>query len=188
MSGFEFTFGLISLLLGLGFAHIAYSVAKLVIEGKRVEWDWLSPLAAVVVFQAALIYWWYQWSLRDQAVTMAEVGIRAFACLILYVLAVAVLPEGGSADDRISLKKHFEKSRRLIFGSLIAYYLVAGVIPPMLRALRGDGSWSYLANNFFSMALFALAFSIPKRWLSATVLIYVLATDAILWLFESIAA
>lgn len=188
MSGFEFTFGLISLLLGLGFAHIAHCVAKLIIEGKRVEWDWLSPLAAVAVFQTALIYWWYQWSLRNEAVTMAEVGIRAFACLILYVLAVAVLPEGRPSEDHTSLKEHFERSRRLIFGSLIAYYSVVAVIPPMLRAMRGDGSWGYLASNFFSIALFALAFSFSKRWLSASVLIYLVAIEAVLWLFESIAA
>lgn len=188
MSGFEFTFGLISLLLGLGFAHIAQCVAKLVIQGKRVEWDWLSPLAAVATFQTGLVYWWYQWSLRNDAVTMAEVGIRAFACLILYVLAVAVLPDAGPSEDRISLKEHFERSRQLIFGSLIAYYAVVAVIPPMIRAMRGNGSWLYLASNFFSLALFALAFLVPKRWLSATVLIYILAIEAAVWLFQSIAA
>lgn len=188
MSGFEFTFGLISLLLGLGFAHIAHCVARLVIQGRQVEWDWLSPLAALAVFETTLIYWWYQWSLRNDAVTMAEVGVRAFACLILYVMAVAVLPEGGRSEERVSLKAHFERSRRLIFGALIAYYTVVALIPPLLRALRGEGSWGYLASNVLSMSLFVLAFAIPKRWVSAFVLLYLVAIEAVIWLFESITA
>ncbi|MCV0414597.1 MAG: hypothetical protein K5831_06910 [Brevundimonas sp.] len=57
MSAFEFTFGLVSLLLGPGFAHLANSFALLVMAGPRVRWDWLSPLAALAVFQAGLIFW-----------------------------------------------------------------------------------------------------------------------------------
>jgi hypothetical protein len=57
MSAFEFSFGLLSLLLGLGFAHLEDALAKLVLAGPKVKWDWLAPLAALNAFISGLVYW-----------------------------------------------------------------------------------------------------------------------------------
>jgi hypothetical protein len=60
-------------------AHLAGAFARLVIAGRKVQWDWLPLLAAVLTFQSSLIYWWFQWSLREQPVVMAELSVRAVA-------------------------------------------------------------------------------------------------------------
>ena len=91
MSTFEFAFGLISLLLGLGFVHVAQAFAKLIMAGPRVRWDWLSPLAAVTMFQLGLVYWWAQYGLRNEELVLGAVVVQACACLALYMMAVAAL-------------------------------------------------------------------------------------------------
>jgi hypothetical protein len=111
ISAFEFSFGLISLLLGLGMTHLAGALARLVIAGRKVQWDWLPLLAALLTFQSTLVYWWFQWALREQPVILADLTFRAVACLLLYMLAVAVLPE--ETRGRPNLRDHFERSNRL---------------------------------------------------------------------------
>lgn len=181
MSAFEFTFGLISLLLGLGFAHLANSFAKLVMAGNRVRWDWLSPLAAVLAFEAGLIYWWYQWSLKDEDVTLAGLAVRAVACLTLYVVAVAAMPAPG--DDELDLRESFENVRRLFFGAFGFFVLLVGVLPPFVqRVVFAEGVWTIPWQNLSSIALCVSCLFIGKRWFHGLVLIWFLAAPALEWL------
>ena len=179
MSGFEFTFGLISLLLGLSLAHVAATFANLILLGPRVRWDWLSPLAAVLVLQSVLIYWWFQWSLREQEIVLGDLAIRSVACLCLYIMAVAALPD--PRGRRIDLRDHFERARQLIFGSLLVYTLIVGVLPVVRRAIAGDGltvPWFNVGN----LVLLVLACLIRKRWVDTAVLLYLVVMLGVRWL------
>ncbi|WP_288758314.1 hypothetical protein [uncultured Brevundimonas sp.] len=186
MSAFEFTFGLVSLLLGLGFAHLANSFALLVMAGPRVRWDWLSPLAALAVFQSGLIFWWYQWSIRDQEVTLAALAVRAVACLAIYVVSVAALPapEGESTD----LRERFESGRRLFFGGFAFFVLLVGVVTPIVHRLMTPGSdWRPPWQNIITVALCVACVFVGRRWLHGLVLLVLIIPLALQWLPLSIA-
>lgn len=185
MSGFEFTFGLISLLLGLSLAHVAGAFANLILLGPRVRWDWLSPLAAILVFQSVLIYWWFQWSLRTQEIVLGDLAIRATACLSLFIMAVAALPD--SRGRRVGLRDHFERSRRLLYGSFLTYTLIVGVLPLIRRAVTGEVimvPWFVLS----SVLLLAVGCFVRPRWFHTAVLTYLVVMLAVRWLPRVIGA
>jgi hypothetical protein len=179
MSGFEFTFGLISLLLGLSLAHVAAAFANLILLGPKVRWDWLSPLAAILVFQSVLIYWWFQWSLRTQEIVLGDLAIRAIACLCLYVMAVAALPD--PRGRRVVLSVHFERSRRLIYGSLLTYTLIVGVLPAVRKAFS-DGALTVPWFNLSNIALLIIGCFVQKRFVHAVLLLYLVVILGIRWL------
>ena len=186
MSAFEFTFGLISLLLGLGFTHLADSFAKLVMAGDRVRWDWLSPLASLGAFQSGLIFWWYQWSLRDHSVTLAELAVRAVACLALYIMVVAALP--APEGDRTDLRDRFEHARRLYFGAFGFYVLLVGVLNRFVRdVFFSESVWIVPWSNLLTIALCLACIFIARRWLHGLVLTYINLVPALQWLPQSIA-
>jgi hypothetical protein len=152
-------------------AHLAGAFARLVIAGRKVHWDWLPLVAAVLTFQSSLIYWWFQWSLREQPVVMAELSVRAVACLLLYMLAVAVLPE--DSRGRPNLKEHFERSNRLFFGVYGALVLLTGVMPHANRMLTGR-AWEVPWANLIIITLCVVAVFLRRRWLHTLVIIYLL--------------
>ena len=186
MSAFEFTFGLISLLLGLGFAHVAGAFARLIIAGPKVRWDWLSPLAAVLMLLMGLIYWWSQWSLRDEQVVLSDLTIRAVGCLFLYVMAVAVLPD--RTGKRINLRNHFERSRRLVYGSLAAHVATVGILPDAAAAFSGGGSWGSALQNMFIIALLLVGIFTPRPWVNGALLSGLLLLLGFAWMTRVIAS
>jgi hypothetical protein len=185
MSAFEFTFGLVSLLLGLGFAHIAESFAKLVMAGKQVRWDWLSPLAAVTTFQSGLIYWWYQWSLRDQEVTLGGLVVRAIACLTLYVMAVAAFP--APREGPIDLKEHYQTARRLFFGAYAIYILIVGILNRFIRdVFFEERVWQVPWLNLLNVTILIACVLTKKRWFHSAALSWILIDAARRWLPQAI--
>lgn len=186
MSGFEFSFGLISLLLGLGFAHVAAAFASLILLGKRVRWDWLSPLAALLFLQSALIYWWFQWALREQEVVLGDLAIRGVACLTLYIMAVAVFPE--TRGRRADLREHFERSRLLVYGSFITYTLIVGILPIVARLFNTDRPLSIPWFQLISLVLLIAGCFIRKRWYDTILLSYLVVILGIRWLPQALAA
>jgi hypothetical protein len=185
MSAFEFTFGLISLLLGLSFAQLADSFAKLVMAGKRVQWDWLSPLAALFAFQSGLIYWWYQWSLRDEPVTLGGLVVRAVACLALYIMTVAALPL--PKDDRTALSEHYEQARRLFFGAFAFYLLIVGILNRFVRdVMLGERVWEVPWGNVLNLGIVFACLFIRKRWFHGLALIWLLFDAGRRWLPQAI--
>lgn len=180
VSAFEFSFGLLSLLLGLGFAHLADVVAKLALSERPVRWDWLSPMVALNVFLQGLVYWWFQWTLREQPVQLMDLTARAAACLALYMLAVAALP--AVRDEPVDMRQHFERSRRFVYATLIVYILLVSYLLP---AIAGRG----LSRDPFDAAQVALAvvgMFVSARWLHAGVQLFLLLPMAQYWMLSTI--
>lgn len=179
MTAFELSFTLISLLLGLAFAHIAGAFAQLVVAGRKVRWDWLPPLAALVTLQFGLVFWWSQWALRDRDVVLAELSVRAIACLALYVTAVAVLPEAG--EGPVDLSQHFQRSRKLIYASLFALLLIVGIAMPAYGAFMGQRAWFFPWENLLVLTLMAIGFFSPNRLLNGAILGFIVLLVSVQW-------
>ena len=165
-------------------AHTAGSLARLIIAGRKVQWDWLSPLAAVLMFQSAMIYWWFQWSLRDREVVLADLTFRAMACLLLYMLAVAVLPE--DSRGRPNLREHFQRSNRLVFGAFGSYVLMVGILSPVYQMMFASRSWEVPWGNILTIVLCILAAFVQRRWLHTIVLLYFLYGLNVGWMTQVI--
>jgi len=58
MGPFEYLLILAVVVLGLALSDLAMSVHRLLAAGKRVRWDWLAPLAALVAFLKIVTQWW----------------------------------------------------------------------------------------------------------------------------------
>jgi hypothetical protein len=146
-------------------AHVASASARLIIAGPRVTWDWLPLLGAVLTLQAALIYWWFQWSLRDQPVALIDLAFRAIACLLLYMQAFSVLPE--DSRGRPNLRQNFERSSPLFFGTYGGYVLMVGILPWGYKILTEARLLPLPWENLLTVAACLLAMVWRRRWLQA---------------------
>lgn len=182
MSPFEFSFALISLLLGLGFAALADSFAKLCLAGRRVRWDWLSPLVALNAFQAGLVYWWFQWSLRDQPVLLIGLAGRALACLCVYVFSVSALP--ADKGEPIDLRDHFERSRRLTYGAYLLYWLLVALALPLSAGRGTTADW----GDCTALTLMVAGLFIRDRRFNLATQLFLLIIVASTWMLQLIAA
>lgn len=58
MSPFEYLLLFAAVILGLAISELALASHRLVSASDRVEWDWLSPMAATVIFLKIVTQWW----------------------------------------------------------------------------------------------------------------------------------
>lgn len=90
----EYVLVFVSLVLGLGVTDVLTSFHKLLRAGGRVRWSPLPVLAAVLVVLLSVMLWWAQFP-QDQAqpVTIGEFLPRFGICVLVFLMAAAVLPD-----------------------------------------------------------------------------------------------
>jgi len=67
MSPFDYALGLLTILMGLALADVAFSFHKLAVRAKDIRWDGRPVIAAVLVLLECVRLWFGQWTLRDSA-------------------------------------------------------------------------------------------------------------------------
>jgi hypothetical protein len=112
---------------------------------------------------------------------LADLTARAIACLLLYMLAVAALPQ--PKDDEADLKAHFERARPLFFGVYGLYIALVGFVYPMLA---GRISAPEPERLVMAAVLTACVF-VRRRWFLGLVLVGLLARGVYFWFAQSIA-
>lgn len=123
MNTFEYITVLVSIVIGLAIADVATSLHRLLTAGGRVIWDWISPVAALLVLLELFNIWWKWHGFTGS--TLGQV-IPYFAVLLLLFLAAAVsLPDEVPAEG-INLRQYFEAKRRH-FWSVYAAYVVGWI-------------------------------------------------------------
>lgn len=115
MTAFEHLSVLISLVLGLGIAHLLSSVHHLVLARHRVRFHWLPLLWAALMFIGLVQEWWSIFELRDRP----EWNFFGFLVtlidpVILYLTASFVLPP-VEADRPCDLKAYYFGVRAWFF-------------------------------------------------------------------------
>jgi hypothetical protein len=178
MSVFDFTFGLIAIILGLALTDIASSFHRLVMNRERVAWNPLPLLAAVMALWGIVLQWWTAWDERaDKSMTFSTLVFAIAQALTLYLAAAASLPDEVGRDEpsdagrRIDLGAHYDRVRPWYMGLLAAYVLAAGVIPSWSDWLVGGHpiSFSAIANPVITAAFIACIF-VRARWFNMAVL------------------
>ncbi|GMM92991.1 hypothetical protein [Qipengyuania sp. MTN3-11] len=186
MSGFEITFGLFTLLLGLAMAEVlagyvrAFKLKSRIRHGREpglasgsgsgaIRIGWLIPLSATVVVCHQATFWLFIFEMQE-AIPLNFLSLLALLGVIgwYYLISAALWPEEPEAWP--DFDEYYMAHRRFIWFGVIAIALLA----EMARAAFGDYSepaapawmiavWEW-ANVVGSVALLALPFIRSVRW------------------------
>lgn len=182
MSTFEYITALIAVVVGLAIADLATSLHRLLRNRSAVRWDWVSPVAALVILTELFNLWW-QWR-GFTGSTMGEVA-PYFASLILLFLAASVTLPDAVPEDGIDLGRYFDDNRKyfwFVYGSYVGLFVTL----MMLRDIQEDLSTvEILQRRYFDypsiVICFVLAF-VKSRWISGAFLVVTLVW--LLWGFD----
>jgi hypothetical protein len=179
MSLFEFTFGLSAVILGLALAHMASTVSKLAMAGRRVWWAPEPLLLAGIIVLVIVSVWLNQWRLRDQ--TETTVGLMLFQVgklLLPFMAATFVLPDRVAEEGPVDLYAHYDRTRILTFGALIVGLLLFWIGYVADWASGGQPEWG--AVTFWSVVaslpwVFGLGYGamilVRRRWFNIALLL-----------------
>jgi hypothetical protein len=112
---------LVSIILGLGVADLLANLHRLVDARKRVHWDPLPLLWAVIVLLWLFNYWWAVATYLDGSQNARVVGyfvLLAIPPIILFLMAASVLPH-AMAEGRFDMRADWA-DRRGVFLTLFA--------------------------------------------------------------------
>jgi hypothetical protein len=152
---------LVSIILGLGIADLLVNLHRLIDSRKRVDWDPLPLLWAVVVLLWLFNYWWAVAKNLDGSQNAQVVGyfvLLAIPPIILFLMAASVLPHAPSADGRFDMRADWT-DRRSVFLTLFA--LNQSVVWVTVAIMRHSITWdiaSFLRTTALLLVLLALFF------------------------------
>jgi hypothetical protein len=146
---FEHLSVLISIIIGLGIAHLLFNVHRLVVARERVRGYWLAIVWVALVFTAQVQWWWSSFGFRD------EVRWNFFYFLFillspvsLYLAAAFVLPD-IERRRRYDLREYYYRNSRWFFAIM--------AMSPLLDAFRrGFEAGTAASFDVWSNAIAAL--------------------------------
>ena len=143
IGGYWATF--VSIILGVAVADLLINFHRLLHERKRVDWDALPLVWAVVALLWIVNYWWAvagnltRWS--DLRVVI-EFAFAAIPPIMLFLMAASLLPRAIPVDGRLDMRAEWQKARGL-FLTLAALYQCLAWINVTLAS--GALVWDFVA-------------------------------------------
>lgn len=165
------------MLVALAVADMATSLHKLMRHRRRVQWDWVAPLAALVILVELFGLWW-NWR-RFDGNTIAEIA-PYFVLLVLMFLAASITLPDEVPEDGIDLGAYFDETRGY-FWTVYATYVSIWIGMWTVEAIGKGAHFLDLWRDFYFdypwiIAAFTLVF-VRARWVSGLLLLVTL-----LWL------
>ena len=177
MDTFEYITALVAVVIGLAIADLATSLHRLLRYRKRVRWDWVSPLAALVIL-AELFNLWWRWR-GFEGRTVGDVLPYFLALILIYLAASVTLPDEVPAEG-LDLGRYFDENRSY-FWLVYPSYVALMVTLLAIRYLHQGHSPAELVSKYYFDCLwvvvaYAMVF-VRRRWVSGAVLL-----AALVWL------
>lgn len=170
MSLFEFTFALSAVILGLALTHIAATVHKLLLAGKRIQWAIEPVLLTCIVLLVIVSVWLGAWSDKEEAaVTLWQMVLQVAKLLILYIAAASCLPEPDGISP-INLQQYYNDTRLLSFGALILSYFLFQIYAAAIEGEAASITVSAAIDWFLYPAIYTSLIFIRARWFNILVL------------------
>lgn len=170
ITNFEYITALISILVGLAIADMATSLHKLLRHRRRVRWDWVAPLASLVILIELFGLWW-NWK-NFGGNTLGEIAPYFVLLVLLFLAASASLPDDVPAEG-LDLGTHFDETRSYfwtIYGAYVSVWIGMWTVD---EVRKGQGFVGLLREFYFDypwiIACFTLVF-VRTRWLSGLLL------------------
>ncbi len=91
MGTFEYITALVSVVVGLAIADMMTSLHRLLRNRRRVRWDWVAPLAALVILVELFNLWWSWRGFKGDS--LADLAPYFLALVLLFLTASATLPD-----------------------------------------------------------------------------------------------
>lgn len=166
----------IAIIIGLAVSVLTMNFYRLIVAGKKVKWDWLSPLLATLMLFVTVSYWWASFTWYAKARTlMVGAFLPDLINVILVFLAVAgVLPETVPARGLDLRRFYFDRSR-FVYG-IMALCIAEACILNVVRTR--DHSWAGIIDalniNPIFMVMFVVLALTKRVWVHGTLLIVAL--------------
>jgi hypothetical protein len=127
--------------------------------GKRVRWDWMSPVLAFVMLLEVVQFWWLSqnWYAHATELRLIEFLPRLIVLLLIYLLAAAVLPD-EVPEQGLDLRAFYLESSRYFWALvvLLTFVIMFVLVPPA-------GVQDYLGGlrRHILLDVLALAIAVP---------------------------
>lgn len=142
---------LVSIILGLGVADLLVNLHRLIDGRKRVDWDPLPLLWAVIVLLWLFNYWWAVATNLDGSQNARVVGhfvLLAVPPIILFLMAASVLPRASSAAGRFDMRADWAERR----GVFLTFFALNQFVTWVVAITRHSTSWD-IASSLRTTAL-----------------------------------
>lgn len=177
MSSFEYLLLFAAVILGLAVSELAIATHRLVNTSERVRWDWLTPLAAVVVFLKIVTQWWSWYSaetlpggLRFEMFIGVIIG-----GVMLFLLAAMVLPEASHNGAEVNLARHYERVRTRFWLMSAAHWVVMTAVSTWAQIAIGGARYSGFSVVYLIVPVTAALAFIRNRWVHTLALLGLIA-------------
>lgn len=171
MDTFEYITAIVAVVIGLAIGDMATSLHRLLRHRKVVRWDWVAPLAALMIL-AELFNLWWRWH-GFNGTTIGEVVPYFLDLILIYLAASITLPDEIPAKG-IDLGRHFDENRGyfwFVYTSYVAVYMVLTTIKGLQHGLTLSDLWSeYYVDYPWILVGYAMIFVRP-RWISGALLL-----------------
>jgi hypothetical protein len=177
----------ISIVVGLALSDVAHSLHRMLRAGRRVRWDLLTPLAALLVTCSVVNTWWTLDLVFSHAVTFAAFLPNLGSLILLFLLASATLPDQVPAEG-LDLKAYYLENRTYFWG-LFALWIAALVVNEALLSAAAGRSFGDILSatwrNLLFVPVFGLLMWTRRRWVHGIVLAFCLVVVVGSWAFDS---
>jgi hypothetical protein len=169
MSPFDYSLGLLTILMGLALADVTFSFHHLAVRARTIRWDGRPLIAAALVIVECVRLWFGQWTLRSISVALTfPIYFGLFTeMLLLVLLASASLPDKPTND--CDMGAVYDQRRRYFWGLFAAYHamyfafwLVFGATNAAGTGAAGVVDWIRVLAPIAAFLLLAL---VRVRWL-----------------------
>jgi hypothetical protein len=153
---------------------MATSLHRLLRNRRRVRWDWVAPLGALVILVELFNLWWSWRSFTGN--TLAELAPYFVALVLLFLTASATLPD-EVPEEGLDLGRYFDENRSY-FWTLYGSYIIIWIGMWTLRDVAKGMTFVQLLREYYFdypwiIACFTLVF-VRARWLSGGLLLVTL--------------
>lgn len=159
----DFAIGLMTIITGLAIADLVASTHGLLMNRRRVGWDWLATLAAIYIFLLIVSSWGISYrTMGNQAINpplwLFVIGLSQI--IPVYLAARASLPD--AVDEKgVSLAAHYAAISRYFWASVAFTYFVF-VAYGVYTFGPGELLRSYL-SPFAQLLMMAVLITVPSR-------------------------
>ena len=155
---------------------MATSLHRLLRNRRRVRWDWVAPLAALVILVELFNLWWSWRNFTGNS--LADVAPYFVVMVLLFLTASAALPD-HVPDEGIDLGAYFDENRSYflgLYGTYITVWIGSWTVGDLAKgASLGDLLGDYYFDYPWILACFVLVFVRLPRWVSGVFLLITLA-------------
>ena len=181
MDTFDYITVLVAVVVGLIIGNQALSLHRLLRDRRRVRWNWVSPLAALVILIELFNFWW-QWR-GFAGTTVGDVAPYFIALIILFLIAAVTLPDEVPKEG-IDLGAYFDANRSY-FWTLYGLYILTLAPFIILRKIDAGLPTAQIVQVHAVDAVQILVFfamtRVKPRWISGAVMLLSLAWFVWVW-------